>query len=582
MILLKGSDIGFDARDLTVDDILFREQIYRVPRYQRPYAWTSDQVIDFWNDITGSSGSYFIGTVIFNCEYQRDDDVIEIIDGQQRLLTLTILMAILRDTAKQIGESALANRIQRKALAVEDKRGSMKFTIACGESTKEFFENFVQSDRADMAKAEPKTTEEKHVKSAYAELSKRVIEGLDKLQTRTAKMEYIQGLWDKLSELKIIRIKINTEDEAYDIFETVNARGVELSAADLVKNLIFRTIRPSRSGADPARRMWNEIQENVEETDAQLTRFLRYYWLSKHAFVTERQLFRAIKRETHEYSDFLSDLAVSSRLFRKLVIGTREDWTTLRNGGKIVESLGGLKIMKATQCHVLLLSIFRNLSKINSDPSNLVRAIENFTYNYSAICKLPTNRVERMYSKYAIEIEKAVQESKRKEISGNVQRIWSSLLKDLRQLRPSREEFLQRFMELAYVNAQDSRRLIKYTLARIDDELYGTGEHKINFDSVNIEHILPQKPEKYWKLARAQIEDYVNKLGNLTLVHKKINSKIGNKSPEIKAVELGKSGIPMTKVVAEDLSRRKAWTKEDIELRQRQFGEKAYDVIWTF
>ena len=237
--------------------------------------------------------------------------------------------------------------------------------------------------------------------------------------------------------------------------------------------------------------------------------------------------------------------------------------------------------MKATQCHVLLLSIFRNLETTNSDPSGVVKLIENFTYNYSAIGKMQANRVEHMYSKYSIRIEKAVRESRPKDLSGNVQKVYAELKEEMRSLRPSKTEFMQKFMELEYGNSKDARRLIMYTLAKIN-ALGTTGEHIIDFANVNTEHILPQKPEDHWNLTRSEVKDYVDKLGNLTPVHKKINSKIGNKDPIAKAEELMKSEIAMTKEVAKQLKQKGTWTQQDIEDRQRMLASLAYDDVWNF
>jgi len=134
---------------------------------------------------------------------------------------------------------------------------------------------------------------------------------------------------------------------------------------------------------------------------------------------------------------------------------------------------------------------------------------------------------------------------------------------------------------LEYGRSRDARRLISYTLGMINS-LYETGEYKIDFDNVNIEHILPQNPQGHWKVLKADIKDYVDKLGNLTLVRKKINSKAGNKSPIAKAEELEKSGIKITRELAKKIKERGRWTKEDILKRQKELAEIAYDSAWKF
>ncbi|MFQ5586917.1 MAG: HNH endonuclease family protein [Thermodesulfobacteriota bacterium] len=91
-----------------------------------------------------------------------------------------------------------------------------------------------------------------------------------------------------------------------------------------------------------------------------------------------------------------------------------------------------------------------------------------------------------------------------------------------------------------YKRSEQGRKLIKYTLDKIDNYFKQTDEHLIDFDRVNIEHILPQNPSKEWGLSKEDIIDYVNKLGNLTLLSKILNSKIQNGPIDKKLPELRK------------------------------------------
>src|SRR3989339_2210544 len=95
--------IKFDAEDKTLTDILMGKEKYRIPRYQRPYSWTIDEVSDLWNDLKEKE-SVFLGSFVFNYEKYNEDGFVEVIDGQQRLITLTILMAVLRDLYRDLGE----------------------------------------------------------------------------------------------------------------------------------------------------------------------------------------------------------------------------------------------------------------------------------------------------------------------------------------------------------------------------------------------------------------------------------------------------------------------------------------------
>ena len=578
-------ETGFDAVDLPLKDVLFSSEKYMVPRFQRQYTWGTDHVSDFWTDVSGGDDDYFIGTLIMNYERYKQDRTVEIIDGQQRLLTLTVLMAILRNGAIDLGEKDLAHRIQARTIAVEDlASGKQTYRIVCGDTTKEFFEKYIQNedsghsisglDEIDLSR------EEILIKKCYVELKGRVDEELANQQSPLTKKNWLQETVEKISDLRIIRISINNEDKAYDIFETVNARGKELSVADLLKSLIFRNIRATAGGEDEAKSLWGQIQENVEDADVPVTKFIRYYWLSKHEFVTESRLFRSIKNDVKDYPGFLREVANESEIFKRIVAGSQQDWTGTKHGLRILDSLTGIRIMRATQCYVLFLNMFSNLEKLVFDPYLMVKTVENFTFNYFAVCKQPGNRVERLYSRTALKIEDVLKKSKPKDLTGDLQSVYSGLQNELRKLRPSRDEFIKQFMEISYKNSSEGRRFVGYVLERINRQ-NETGEHLINFDLVNTEHILPQKPNRFWGVDKAEAKKYVDKLGNLTLVLKELNSKASNSPPKDKARVLKESDIPMTQEVAKRLQRG-SWGMAEIEERQIELAEQAYDKVWNF
>ncbi|NPA71213.1 MAG: HNH endonuclease, partial [Gammaproteobacteria bacterium] len=152
----------------------------------------------------------------------------------------------------------------------------------------------------------------------------------------------------------------------------------------------------------------------------------------------------------------------------------------------------------------------------------------------------------------------------------------------LRDELPPWELFLDSFMELSYKNSEKSRRLLKYILSKIDQYYRDTDEEIIDFSNVNIEHILPRNP-KSWGLTKSQIKTYVNKLGNLTLLSTKINSKLQNKPISEKIEILKESNLPITKELVRTLEYNNLkWTEHEIMERQKQMARLAYEKIWKF
>ena len=237
--------------------------------------------------------------------------------------------------------------------------------------------------------------------------------------------------------------------------------------------------------------------------------------------------------------------------------------------------------MGVTQCYVLLLSILRNYKDLRTDPTNVIELIEKFSFVYSAICKLPANAVENLYSRYARRIEKIILTEPSKRVPGKVQSAFAELEKDLRERWPSFEVFRDKFEGLSYRRSQKSRLLIKYILNKIN-ELEQTGEHRIDFDNVNIEHILPQNPSPGWNLSRSEIRDFVNLLGNLTLVSKTFNSQIGNAVVREKVLAFEDSEIPMTRELVERFEQSDfAWGESEIRKRHEELADVAYRRVWA-
>lgn len=575
-----SKNINFGAEDKNVGELLFGRERYRIPPYQRPYTWEEDQISDFWNDIYNNALSYFIGSFVFNYENYNNEGYIDVIDGQQRLLTITIFSAVLRDISKELGSDKQAERIQRNCITMEDLRGKQTFRIVCGETTKSFFEGFIQNSGNDITSVDCSSKEEKRIKSNYLSLKEKVYSQLKDISDLDLKLHKIMDFLESLSQIKVIRIKIESEEDAYEIFETVNARGVELSVADLLKNFIFKKIKPQDDKARSSiRNKWLKIEENVLDLDGELTRFLRYYWLSKYEFITVKKLFRNIKSSISDYDRFLNNLLEASELYRKILDANSEDWIAFEGGDKICSSLQGIRMMGVTQCNVLFMSIIRNFEHLGMNPKRIFEIIERFTFAYASVCNFPTNRVEKIYSKYALELETIIQKSD-KNMHKNIQTLFARFETDLKKISPTKEEFLANFMEMSYKAGEKNRMIIKYTLSKINNSLT-TGEHDINFDNVNIEHILPKRPGKDWGVEKQNTADYVDSLGNLTLLHKRINSAVGNKSLTEKIKYLGSSEIAITKEWVSSVSGQKipVWGKEQIADRQKKLANRAFEVF---
>lgn len=575
----------FEARNLKIKDILFLNIDYqiRIPRYQRPYSWEEDQVSEFWNDIYTGQNTAFIGSFIFNKEFEETESVVDIIDGQQRVLTTTIFMAAIRNIAFKIKEVEYANLIHRQCIAFEDEEGDFKNRVLPGESTESFFVSNIQEPHKNLSEAQARTKEEKRIKKNYLYLENKIEQLLNTFQTKEDKINKLKELRQNISDLSVIEIEIYKEELAYEIFETVNARGVELSVSDLLKNLLFSKIK-NADERDDAKSLWKQIEMNTEKTGSDLKKFLRYFWLSKESFVTEKKLYSAIKSKTIDYYRLVQNLESSSNWYNSIHTGDVNDFNSLQVKGKMVGAqvyrcIFATRLMNVTQVNTLYLSLLNNFERLELNPVNYLKQIEKFTFHYSAICKQPGNKVEKIYSKYAILIHKACQEEGSKARLKKQQSAFQHLLSELKAILPLKELFIEKFKEVTqYKRTESARKLIKYILEEIDVKA-GTGEYKLDFNKVNIEHILPQKPQK-WGLQQKDIKPYVNSIGNLTLLSGVINSSIGNDVIAKKLPELKKSEIQITKELCNQLTVDPVWDENKIKVREEALAQLAYNKIW--
>lgn len=574
-------NFDFEAKDYKLEDVLFSNRKYRIPRYQRAYTWSLEEASDFWDDIWSNDSSYFLGSFIFNNEFEERSGFADIIDGQQRLLTITIFCAVLRDQAKGLHNTDKASLFQRKDIAVEDKHGKQSYRIIPSDTLLDYFVKNIQLESGNPLTAATKTAEEKKVQEVYTFFFTKVSDALANCLSLEEKFDLLDKLRNKIYELTVIRVDISHEEDAYEIFETTNARGVDLSVGDLLKNMIFKNI-PERDSKDFAKEVWSQITSNIESTRTEVKKFIRYYWLSKYKFVTEKKVYKEIKKNTSDWQKLLSSLWDDSIIFKLLMDGEVSDFSEYKNAEELFDAISSFQIMQVSQIYVLLLSIFRNYNKLKTDPLHVIEFLENYTFQYSIVCKQPANFLEKIYSSYAIKIENAIIKFSESQISAEIQRIFSNLKKELLERQPDFEFFKSKFSEISYKSSSSSRMLIKYIFERIEKYYNPENEKKINFSKVNIEHLLPQNPDEEWGLTVNEIKDYVNLLGNLTILSKRINGRIKNKLVEKKLKDLKESKIEITKKLVEDLEQNGTdWTKERIIKRHDELADLGYKKVWV-
>jgi len=570
----------FEAKNQSLEETLFGINALRVPQFQRPYTWEEDQCNDFWNDLVDDD-SFFLGQFIFNYESQQTEKVIDIVDGQQRSTTILILCAVLRDLATELGAADVAKVIQHTAMLAALNFSGPKYKLTVSPALISFFETHIQGEGNpinDDTTFNKENEEEKRAFDNYLYFRKQLGD-LTEGESPSSKIDKIKALFEVLKSAQIILTKIYDENDAYEIFESVNNTGVDLGVADLLKNFLFKKIKVEEGGStgDIVDR-WSEINENVPSSE--LTKFIRYYWLSKQKdFVTEAKLFKSIKNHAPpSWKVFLDELLSNAILYNELRNPLDVDFSSIEGGEKVKSALVGIKEMNVTQSYVLLLSIYRNKDKINTNWIKVFEAIEKFNFLYHAVSKLPANKVEKLYQSWAFQIENLViSEQDPVTLRVSLEKEFNNIIKKLTSLIPPREVFEAGFIELSY----KKKSLCRYLLSKIEESKSPSKEYILNQPTITIEHILPQRPGKDWNLTQNQIKNYVHSIGNLTLLGKKPNGTIQNKSilEKIKILK-DSTEIKITQELLKEIEKDGVWNESSIKERTAKLAYISYNEVW--
>lgn len=568
----------FESKNQSIEESLFGINILRVPPFQRPYTWGEDECNEFWNDLVDDD-SFFLGQFILNYEYYHTEKYVDIVDGQQRTTSILIMCAVFRDRLIELGALEEAEVIQDNAMVARRSFGGTKYKVIVSPKIQKFFETHIQGNDSPIGadtSYDSNNEEEERVFKNYLFFKDQLNDYLDG-KSPSIQIEEIKKLFEFIKSTQIILTKIEDENDAYEIFESVNNTGVDLSVADLVKNLLFKKIKVQENGAtDQILDKWNEMVENA--SNSELTKFIRYYWLSKSEnFVTEAKLFKAIRgHQPSSWKIFLDELVENSKLYYDLRNPLDADFSQINGGAKVKSVLIGIKEMNITQCYVLLLSILRNREKINTNWVRVFELIEKFNFIYHVTSKLPANKVEKSYQYWAHQIQYLVDNEKdEKVLRISLETEFNNIENKLKSLLPPKEMFVNGFVQITY----KKKGLCRYILSKLEEEKSPANEYVLNQATLTIEHVLPQRPGKEWGLTQSAIKSYVHNIGNLTLLGKKPNGTVQNKSIKDK-LEILKDAteIKITKELLVELEKNSVWDEDAIRNRANTLADEAYRV----
>jgi len=547
---------------------------YRIPRFQRPYSWTRENIQQFWDDIIRDNPpDYFIGSMVV---FKEGNQRYAVVDGQQRLTTITILLAVLRDTLSSQGYEDLARGIH--GLIERRNIDNKPEFILSTETSYPFFQDHILKWGEPDVPITP-MREEENLQNAFDQfqtLVGAVVESLisDTTLSETKQQENIRQklitIRDAILDLKVIFVKMDDEDDAYIIFETLNTRGKDLSLTDLLKNHITKHLKAKSASVDQPKVKWERLLNTIEGSSYELEtdKFIHHFWLSRYDYLPAKGLFKEIKRRIgeSEAKNFLDDLLSDAVLYRSIHEISYGKW--LKHERRIVDGFQALQLFRVQQQTPCVLSLARAYKERKIKKKHFeeaIIAIEKFHFLFTAVTsQRSSGGISGMYASLGRRLFKTAD-------ANHALDIIRELKQKLRERVPSLDEVKALLPEIIYTDRlSKDRGLVKYILIAFEKcSLSGV---TADFDSMTIEHLIPQSQIDTGDLTEA----VVGQLGNLILVSAGMNIKLGDKPFKEKKRILEADNYPLPREIADATD----WTAQNVRKRTERMANDGYSIVW--
>lgn len=570
-----------------IRQLLNSKKQFLIPRFQREYSWEKKNYEEFINDIIVglkvdangmlSSEKYFLGTMLFIGSYtDGTTKEIQVVDGQQRLTTITILFSVISEKFKLAGQENLSKIMFDYIMTIDDNGESVR--ILKTNTSYPFFSNFIQ----DISKAHievPSSEEEICIEETYNYFKsildenniRKLLKKLNVIKCDAENTEYIdilKAIRDRILNSVFVSISTDTKEQANMIFEILNAKGKRLAAIDLIKNKLFERVNYTEP-ADFATETWKNIKKTLSSRKNMIgfATFYRHFWNSKYKKTADKDLYDAFNRtiKTKEESEqFLSELAKESKQYLNIVYPQRSDYNNKKEFFWLVQSLRVLnEDFNIIQVRIVLLALFDayNREKISGTYfKRIVLFLENFHFVYNALTSNKSNKFDSIFTKYSIMLRKAKDKTE-----GH--HILDEFTNKLKVILPRYDEFEKAFIELTFTKKKTPDNLkTRYVLNKLNS-YYASKE--VFDDQGSVEHILPE----------ILGDNDTQNIGNLILLEQDLNRRCGNEDYSQKKSIYSESSYTEVKQFISDYE---TWSKIDIKDRAKKLAKFYYDCILKF
>ncbi len=523
-----------------------------IPIYQRVYSWEKEQCKELWDDIIKVGGDdkmdgHFIGSILYVLDgITHSDNALLIIDGQQRLTTITLLLTALRDHW-----SDKRKEIENDYLINSGKDGDKKFRLILSDSDKDTLLSLIDKDRRKPSEPSSKIVENFKLFEEW-------------IRKNTGKLETI---FKGLEKLMIVYIAL--KKEKYDpqlIFESMNSKGMELAQTDLIRNyIVMETEVKKQEGF--YNKYWRAMEEKFEQNKKLFDRFVRHYLTIKIGKIpNEKRVYEAFKdyrqKEGIEIEDLLKDLQKYCGYFCQIAFKKEAD-------KDLNKALSFLVDLETDVVYPLLLELYSDysddvLSKQDFIP--IIYLTESYLCRRS-VCGLGTNSLNKVFPSFIKHIQKD-------EYFESLKAHFGYLTE--KQRFPNNDEFKDCFIAIDFYKFKKR----EYFFERLEN--FDTKE-PVNTQECTIEHIMPQTLNLEWERDlgenfQAIHDKYLHTIGNLTLTG--YNKEYSNNSFQEKR-DMEKGFKQSSLKLNQSLKNLESFGEKEIEKRANDLADWALK-IWTY
>jgi hypothetical protein len=540
--------------------IFSNDFIFSIPRYQRPYSWTTEHSGELLQDLLDalnaagdveSSGPYFLGSIVL---IKGDSAGAQVVDGQQRLTTLTILLSVLRSLGSSEDKSDLTSYIYQKGKRLEGTKDRPRLTLRPKDQP--FFWDYIQHEDG----LEKLNGSANNLSSSKENIRNNALYLKEKVNELPAERRTELGMFI-IQRCYLVAVSTPDLDSAYRIFSVLNDRGMELSHTDILKADIIGSMPEDHQ--DNYTNRWEETEEDLGRGTFQTLfghiRMIRQKAKARDSLLKElrdyvnpsaepkkfmdetllpmAQAFGEIRGRSYESDRLSGDI---NRLMRWLSRIDNVDW----------ESPAILYLSRHRQNPEQLLRFFRDLERLAAGMMIRRANINHRLERYGRLLRAIESEVDLYHEDSPLQLK----DDERKHI-----------------------------LEILAGNLYNMPRIPRPVLLRLDEAL-SEGEARYDHGVISIEHVLPQHPPANsqwleWFPDEEQREAWTHRLGNLVLLSKRKNSQARNFDFERKKREyFQRQGVTSFAITTEVINA-KEWTLEILEERQNRLME-TLSRIW--